>query len=330
MFARLRAILVLGFALVLCAAHVWSQDDHPATLRISGRVVDPASFQIPNVDVALKIVGMDQPLMKVVTDGNGIFTFPAVPSNAYELHFEAIGFAPVTLDAAQVMASGTVVMRVGRLRGIWKASPSIGIFGRLIDPSGAAVSNAVVTIQPPKPEQITVAPVRVDQEGKFVSSAASLQGTYEFRFSAPGFKSVTKQSVPTKGYIEVGTVVMPIGDVTDAPMKTTLCEAVNNSNRLTGHFVEVRTEIHASEKGTPMTLVLYDSSCSAVVLGPMLDGRSINATDKHTLRKNLDQHHFVEATVLGKFEPLSTPVGSYRYRLTIHSISGVAVKSKIP
>jgi len=327
MFARLRAVLILGFALILCAASAWPQDDRSGTIQISGRVVDSASFQIPNVAVTLKIIGMDQPLVKVQTDQDGVFTFPAVSANEYELHFEATGFAPVTRDASQVIASGTVVLKVDPSRThILTFLPSIGIFGQLIDASGAAISNAIVTIQPPKPEQMTVARVSVDQEGKFVSSAASLQGTYEFRFSAPGFKSVTKQSVPTKGYIEVGTVVMPIGDVTDAPMKTTLCEAVNNSNHFTGHFVEFRTEIHASGKVTPMTLVLYDSSCSAAVLGPMLDGRSINPIDNHILRENLDQHRFVEAIVLGKFERLSTPIGSYRYRLTIHSISGVAAK----
>ena len=330
MFARPRAISILGFALVLCAAPAWSQDDQPTTLRISGRAVDPASFQIPNVAVTLKIVGMDQPLMKAVTDETGIFTFPPVPSNSYELHFDKPGFAPLAMDAAKVIASGTVVMKV-TAPAETPIPSSIGIFGRLLDLSGAAISDAVVAIQPPKPEQMTVQRVRVDQEGNFVSWAASQQGPYEFRFSAPGFKPVTKQiAQPMNGYIEVGTVVMPIGDVTDAPMKATLCDVANHPNRFNGHFVEVRTEIHASGKDTAMTFVLYDSSCSAVVLGPMLDGRSINATDNHTLRKNLDQHRFVEATVLGKFEPLSTPIGNYRYRLTIHSISGVAVEPKVP
>ena len=50
--------------------------------------------------------------MKVVTDRAGMFTFPAVPSNTYELRFDKLGFAPLTMDAAQVIAIGTVVMKV--------------------------------------------------------------------------------------------------------------------------------------------------------------------------------------------------------------------------
>ncbi len=76
MFVKLWAIFILGFALLLCGAPVWSQDNQPTSIRISGRVVDPASFQIPNVAVTLKVVGREQSQMKVVTDETGHLHFP--------------------------------------------------------------------------------------------------------------------------------------------------------------------------------------------------------------------------------------------------------------
>jgi len=49
MFARLRAVLILGFALILCAASAWPQDDRSGTIQIPLALVDQISAHLASL-----------------------------------------------------------------------------------------------------------------------------------------------------------------------------------------------------------------------------------------------------------------------------------------
>jgi hypothetical protein len=70
--------------------------------------------------VTLKPLGSDKGIAKMETYQTGAFRFPAVPSGAYELHFEKAGFMPVTFpiqvsQEEKYIDVGSVVMQIGKV-----------------------------------------------------------------------------------------------------------------------------------------------------------------------------------------------------------------------
>jgi hypothetical protein len=109
-------------SLLAFAAIGWSQSVRStATIPIAGRVTDLAFNQLPNVTVTLRAMGSDKGIASVETEQTGVFRFPAVPSGAYELHFEKAGFMPVTFPM-QVWQEeghidiGSVIMQIGKVQ----------------------------------------------------------------------------------------------------------------------------------------------------------------------------------------------------------------------
>jgi hypothetical protein len=116
-----RGTFILASILVL-ADIGWSQSARSTpTIPIAGRVTDLAFNQIPNVTVTLKAMGAEKGIASVETEQTGVFRFPAVPSGAYELHFEKAGFMPVTFPM-QVRQEeghidiGSVIMQTGKVQ----------------------------------------------------------------------------------------------------------------------------------------------------------------------------------------------------------------------
>jgi hypothetical protein len=125
----------------------------------------------------------------------------------------------------------------------------IRISGRVIDPSGAALSRITVTLTAFGSEQ-PAKTVLTDEEGRFALTVVSPLH-YEVRFEFPGFKSLTIRSGtdPTSNDIDVGTVTLEIGEVTEGPMwpvkrprkikPLTVCELLGNLKQYTNTDVAV-------------------------------------------------------------------------------------------
>ena len=109
-----RLLAILGAMLAVLPALAPGQDQ-PDPVVISGRITDVTLGALERVTVALRAGGVAEPIATVDTNRNGIFAFPPLPPKAYELHFEKPGFKPLTMDAAQAMALGVVVMQFGKV-----------------------------------------------------------------------------------------------------------------------------------------------------------------------------------------------------------------------
>ncbi|HVN20500.1 MAG TPA: carboxypeptidase regulatory-like domain-containing protein [Dongiaceae bacterium] len=85
---RLVTVAVAAFAMLLLAPLAYSQSQF-ATL--SGTVVDPSGAVIPGANVTVK-PSHSQDVRKSVTNSDGFFSMPALPSGTYEVSVEVKGF----------------------------------------------------------------------------------------------------------------------------------------------------------------------------------------------------------------------------------------------
>jgi hypothetical protein len=83
-----------------------------------------------------------------------------------------------------------------------------GIQGTILDPNGASVSNAKITITSKATGQATTP--EVTSSGDY-SSSGLLPGTYVVRIEAPGFKAVEKAITVQVGVVSSGSVKLEIG-----------------------------------------------------------------------------------------------------------------------
>jgi hypothetical protein len=142
-----------------------------------------------------------------------------------------------------------------------KAATTIRITGRVNDATGLPLPRATVTVAFVGSEKPATT-VLTDDHGDFVFPAVSSQ-PYEMRFEKQGFKSSTMRLAQTKmDIIDVGIVVMEIGEVTEGPMfpikspgkrgsaniPLTVCEALRNLKHLNGKMVSVRGAFHFTHR----------------------------------------------------------------------------------
>jgi hypothetical protein len=98
-----------------------------------------------------------------------------------------------------------------------EAAKTIRIAGRVNDVTGLPLPRATVTLTVVRPQKSTTT-VLTDDQGGFVFPSVPAQ-PYEIRFELQGFKSLTMRlAQTTMDFIDVGIVVMEIGEVTEGPM----------------------------------------------------------------------------------------------------------------
>ncbi len=76
------------------------------SVRIVGRVIDPANVGIANTLVTLKVPAIDKTVAEVRSDQDGRFYFPPLAAQEYEIRFQASGFDGHTLQAKSASEGG--------------------------------------------------------------------------------------------------------------------------------------------------------------------------------------------------------------------------------
>jgi len=159
-------------------------------VRLAGEVVDPLGAPVAGARVSVALPegfrarfgsvldDADVTLPAAVTDARGAFDLPAAPAaDASLLQVEAANFAPWSAPAPQSDALG--------LRVVLAAAPGGGsVAGVVLDPQGAAVPGAMVTLGP--------AAMRTDEEGAFrLDVPPNAESATPLRAVAPGYQAVT-------------------------------------------------------------------------------------------------------------------------------------------
>jgi len=215
-------------------------------------------------------------------------------------------------------------------------SRSVRIVGRVIDPANAGIPNTRVTLKLSETDK-TVAEVRSDQDGRFYFPSVAVQG-YEIWFQASGFDAHTVQAkgAGQGGDYDVGVVKLWLtfaGDTVDiskppstpaSPIHTTLCELVREADHFHGEFVELRAAVYPD--GAGVTRRLTDSSCGANVgLHFPEEPSAATVKDLPLLRRYVEQHLVVMATVSGKFALVPVYHDNPMYTLNLEAASDLVV-----
>jgi len=119
-----RHAFVLAFAIAIGALVPAILTAQAQTGTLQGTVKDQSEAVLPGVTVSVTSPGL-QGTRETVSDGNGVYTIPALPPGAYTVRFELQGFAPVVhqnaivplgsvavIDAAMQVAALTEVVNV--------------------------------------------------------------------------------------------------------------------------------------------------------------------------------------------------------------------------
>jgi len=161
-----------------------------------------------------------------------------------------------------------------------KPTKTVQILGKVVDVIDKPLARAIVTLSVPGSDK-PASTVDTDDNGNFIFSSVQPQA-YLLRFEERGFKPVTMpldEAAMDGDMINVGNVVLSLGEITEGPMalpagksrqeranrptdkpiKTTLCEIVNDPTAFTGQFVTFRAEYVSKFQWTG----LKDQTCSA-------------------------------------------------------------------
>jgi hypothetical protein len=129
-------------------------------------------------------------------------------------------------------------------------------------------------------------------------------------------------------YFDIPTVPAKTHSAPNSPIRTTLCELIEQADRFHGEFVEVRSEVHPN--GVDITTRLIDSSCGAAVfLSVPNESRLINPRNYPVFKRYLEQRRIFDATVSGKFELVLAQFGRTTSVLTVDSVSSIAPKPPV-
>jgi Carboxypeptidase regulatory-like domain len=232
---------------------------------------------------------------------------------------------------------------------------TVAISGRVVDQASAPIPNVDVSLAvqgSSEPGTTT----KTNQDGVFTFSAV-LPREYELHFKSLGFTPLQTVVSALKD-THVGTVVLEVAptDVdgvtveTSAPLwesqitqtlkpqpdqkepiKTTLCEALQQPNAAGADLIHFRTRISPGVEDSPT--VLFDRSCSAVVvlLGPD-DHAVAKGKDYRLMLRYFKKGHSVEATVVGRLEHRETHYGNnatLHLGFLLHSLSDVRVTTSL-
>ena len=101
----------VGLAIVMCLATSGSLFAQ-ATASISGRVVDEAGAVLPgaNVTVTNTATGAAR---DTVTNGEGLYSVPALNPGTYSLRAELAGFAPQVRERVEVLTGANLAVDGG-------------------------------------------------------------------------------------------------------------------------------------------------------------------------------------------------------------------------
>src|SRR5579871_53380 len=136
-----------------------------------------------------------------------------------------------------------------------KGAKTVQITGRVVDASSLPLPRATVTLTALE-SKTHPSTIFADEKGTFIFPSMSSQ-TYELRFEKGGFKTRTirlEQATAADDILNVGAVVMEIGDVTEGrmlvadgkgirPTRTTLCDLVTAPERFNGQIVSLNSRI---------------------------------------------------------------------------------------
>lgn len=213
-------------------------------------------------------------------------------------------------------------------------SRSVRIVGRVIDATKAGIPNVLVTLKVPGADE-TIAEVRSDKSGHFYFPSVPAQA-YEIRFESPGFELLTFQAKRVAEGGDIGIVELRVGIMGDpveifklpstpeSPIRTTLCELVKDRDHFHGEFVQLRAAVYPS--GADVTPRLIDSSCGANVKLSFSHEQSTTAgKDLPLLKRYMEQHRLIAATVCGKFEIVPVYHGDLTYTLKLVAASDIIV-----
>jgi outer membrane receptor protein involved in Fe transport len=104
-----RNALVLAFVLTIGALVPAILTAQAQTGTLQGTVKDQSDAVLPGVTVSVTSPGL-QGTRETVSDGNGVYTIPALPPGNYIVRFELQGFAPVVHDNAIVPLGSVAVI----------------------------------------------------------------------------------------------------------------------------------------------------------------------------------------------------------------------------
>jgi hypothetical protein len=206
---------------------------------------------------------------------------------------------------------------------------SVRIVGRVTDVTKAPIPNTKVTLKVPGIEKI-VAEVRSDLDGHFSFQPIPAQ-VYEIGFEAVGFYRLilpAKRAAEGREY-DVGIVTLTIAfmgdpvEVSIPPMITTLCDLVREGDHFRGEFVQLRAAVYPGGAGVAPRLV--DSSCGANVGLHIPEGPSAAGKDLPLLRRYVEQHRVVMATVSGEYDLVPVYRGKPTYTLYLGAASDLVV-----
>ena len=116
--------------------------------RLSGTVVDPSGAPIPNASVQLLLSGGSTALVSSTTNSEGIFLFPSLRPESYDVIFEATGFRKNAVRAVKITPSqetplGSVKLEIGAVTETVEVSAST----QVVQTSNAEIASTVTSEQ---------------------------------------------------------------------------------------------------------------------------------------------------------------------------------------
>ncbi|MBI2188014.1 MAG: TonB-dependent receptor [Acidobacteria bacterium] len=139
MSVSLRALLVGVFVLVLTSATSWAQ---LSTAQLSGRVTDESGAVLPGVTVTA--TQTDTGLTRtVVTDANGTYVLPNLPTGPYRLEAMLQGFRTYSQTGIVLQVAATPAINVVMAIGSLEETVSVEAAAPLVDVQSAGIGDIV-------------------------------------------------------------------------------------------------------------------------------------------------------------------------------------------
>ena len=132
---RLLFVLLVLFALHLCA---WGQ----ATSQISGTVTDSSGAVIPSASVEIENLATSFK-RSAATDPSGIYTFLQVVPGTYKVTVKATGFRTATLNDVQLLVNSPRTTNIKLEVGQVTETVSVTAEAEMVNTTDASIGNAI-------------------------------------------------------------------------------------------------------------------------------------------------------------------------------------------
>jgi hypothetical protein len=197
-FALCGGHLVVGMLLVAGATGPVAQ----SAGTIAGRVVDRADRGLPGAAVSARPIGVG-PLVRTVSGEDGSYRLERLPAGTYRVTVSLEGWNAIRHNRAVVAAGATAAVNTTLDVGVLcecieppARSARRGLYiGYVADALGHGLPFAMITVTGstlPRPER-----GYADAAGNY--TAYLPPGSYTFRFSFPGFQTLTRDDMPAIG-----------------------------------------------------------------------------------------------------------------------------------